>query len=53
MDFNQFNKEAKELGFNLDAFTMMDAYAEYEVTNKTIEACCETILDDELEYSIN
>ena len=53
MDFNQFNKQAKELGYNLDAFTMMDAYAEYEVTGKTIESCLETVIEEELEYSIN
>ena len=53
MDFNQFNKQAKELGYNLDTFTMMDAYAEYEVSNKTIEACLDTIIEVELEYSLN
>jgi hypothetical protein len=53
MDFNQFNKQAKELGYNLDTFTMMDAYAEYEVSNKTIEACLDTVIEEELEYSLN
>ena len=52
MDYKDFQHEALQLGFNLDAFTMMDAYAEYEVTNKTIEACIETILDEELEHKI-
>jgi hypothetical protein len=53
MDFTQFNIEAKELGYNLDSFTMMDAYAEYEITGKTIESCLETVIEDELEYTIN
>ena len=53
MDFTQFNIEAKELGYNLDTFTMMDAYAEYEVTSKTIEACLEAVIEEELEYTIN
>ena len=53
MDFNQFNKQAKELGYNLDTFTMMDAYAEYEITGKTIESCLEAVIEEELEYTIN
>tara|TARA_R110002050_G_scaffold22178_4_gene60729 strand:+ start:845 stop:1006 length:162 start_codon:yes stop_codon:yes gene_type:complete len=53
MEYGDFKHEALQLGFNLDEFTMMDAYAEYEVTNKTIEACIETILDEELDYQIN
>ena len=53
MDYKDFQHEALQLGFNLDVFTMMDAYAEHVVTNKTIEACCDTIIEEELEYSIN
>ena len=43
----QYVSEAKELGYNLDTYTMMDAYAKYETTNQTIEACCEAALEDE------
>jgi len=53
MDFTQFNIEARDLGYNLDTYTIMDAYAEYEITNKTIEACIEAILTEEEDHSLN
>ena len=47
MNYSSFTTNTILLGYNLDTYTMMDAYAKYETTNQTIEACCEAALEDE------
>ena len=53
MDFTDFNIKAAGLGYNLDTYTIMDAYALYETTNQTIESCIEAVLEEEEDYSLN
>tara|TARA_R110002050_G_scaffold24443_5_gene65461 strand:- start:666 stop:818 length:153 start_codon:yes stop_codon:yes gene_type:complete len=50
MDFNQFKLEVKALDINIDEMTLMDAYANYEINNITVEAAVEQTIEDELYY---
>ena len=52
MDYNEFKAAVLNLGHNLDEITMMDAYAQYEISNCTIEASVETIIQEEIEYNL-
>tara|TARA_R110002050_G_scaffold75964_4_gene162540 strand:+ start:3655 stop:3819 length:165 start_codon:yes stop_codon:yes gene_type:complete len=53
MNYTEFKTTANDLGYNLDEFTMMDAYAQYEITNCTVEAAVETIMIEEMDYNLN
>ena len=48
MNYTEFKTTANDLGYNLDEFTMMDAYATYEVTNCTIESALENTINEEI-----
>jgi len=53
MNYTEFKQAVKDLGNNLDEMTMMDAYAQFEITNCTVEAAVDTILEEEMEYNLN
>jgi len=50
MDFNEFKTAAEKLGFDVSEVTLMDAYANYEVNNCTIECALEQAEEDELYF---